>query len=87
MKIPMRYPLYVWKDEGSAYSASFPDLPGVYTAADELFELPSMAQEAVLAMYGASDAVLPTPSTIEQWEKDTQFQGGFWMQVTIRLPV
>jgi predicted RNase H-like HicB family nuclease len=86
MKTDMRYPLYVWKDEGSAYSASFPDLPDVFTAADELVDLPSMAQEAVMVMYGSSDAVLPEPSTIEQWEADKQFQGGFWMQVLIQLP-
>jgi hypothetical protein len=36
-------------------------------------------------MYGSSDAGLPQPSTIEQWEADKQFQSGFWMQVLIQL--
>lgn len=82
MKMNMFYPLYVWKDEHSAYGASFPDLPGVYTAADELTELPAMAQEAVDAMYAAGSP-LPPPSAVETWKHAEQYQDGFWMMVEI----
>ncbi|WP_179673220.1 type II toxin-antitoxin system HicB family antitoxin [Duganella sp. 1224] len=80
----MLYPLYVWKDDGSAYGASFPDFPGVHTAADELIDLPAMAQEAAWTMYEDGDSALPPPSTIESWLDDARFQDGFWMMVEIK---
>ena len=43
----MLYPVYVHKDEGSAYGLTFPDFPGCFSAADELADLSRMAQEAV----------------------------------------
>lgn len=79
----MLYPLYVWQEEGRAYGASFPDLPGVFTAADELNDLPAMAQEAVLAMYQDTSADVPKATTIEHWRDDAEFQDGFWMLVEI----
>jgi predicted RNase H-like HicB family nuclease len=79
----MLYPLYVWKDEHSAYGGTFPDLPGVNTAADTLDELPAMAQEAVLAMYDQSTAVIPPASTIERWHENADYTGGFWMLIDI----
>ncbi|WP_343733203.1 type II toxin-antitoxin system HicB family antitoxin [Duganella sp.] len=82
----MLYPLYVWKEEGSAYGGSFPDLPGVFTAADELTDLPAMAQEAVLAMYSDGNEELPKAATIDRWRDAPQFQDGFWMMVEINLP-
>lgn len=75
----MLYPLYVWKDEDSAYGGCFPDLPGVFTAADEVADLPLMAQEAVLA-HGEP---IPAATTIDHWRNDAQFHGGFWMLVEI----
>lgn len=42
----MLYPLYVHHDDGSAYGGTFPDFPGCFTAADDLADLPRMAQEA-----------------------------------------
>ena len=83
----MRYPLYVWKDEGSVYGGALPDLPGVFTAADELDDLPAMAQEAVLAMYEHADTSIPTASTIDRWREDQRFQNGFWMLVDIAAPL
>lgn len=80
----MLYPLYVWKDDNSSYGGSFPDLPGVNTAADELIDLPLMAQEAVWTMYDDGDINLPPPSTIESWHDDARFQNGFWMMVEIK---
>lgn len=81
----MLYPLYVWKDEASAFGGSFPDLPGVFTAAEALADLPAMAQEAVLARYEPDEAV-PPASSIDRWRDDEQFRDGFWMMVEISLP-
>jgi len=81
----MLYPLYVWKDTNSAYGATFPDLPGVNTASDELVDLPITAQEAVETLYEGEDAEIPAPSAIEQWTDDPNYQGGFWMMVNIDL--
>jgi len=81
----MFYPLYVHHDEGSAWSGEFPDMPGCFTAADELRDLPAMAQEAVEAHYGLDNDPLPEASTPEQWLKHPDYQGGFWLMVDIDL--
>lgn len=81
----MLYPLYVWKDSNSAYGGTFPDLPGAHTAADELHDLPAMAQEAVEAMFEGEDVEIPAASEIEKWKDDPDYQGGFWMMVDIDL--
>jgi predicted RNase H-like HicB family nuclease len=53
----------VHKDPDSAYGVSFPDLSGVFSAADEEEDIIANAMEA-LELY-AEDAELPEPSTIE----------------------
>lgn len=53
----------VHKDRDSAYGVSFPDLSGVFSAADEEEDIIANAMEA-LELY-AEDAELPEPSTIE----------------------
>jgi predicted RNase H-like HicB family nuclease len=78
----MLYPLYVWKDENSAYGGRFPDLPGVFTAADNLEDLPAMAQEAVEAMY-EGEAHIPDASTVEVWKKSREYKDGFWIMIAI----
>ena len=81
----MLYPLYVHHDEGSAWGGIFPDLPGCFTAADELADLPRMAQEAVEVHFDGEDIDIPAPTGIEQWKDDPDYQGGFWMLVEIDL--
>ncbi len=78
----MLYPLYVHKDDTSAYGASFPDLPGVFAAADDLNDLPAMAQEAVEAMF-EGEAHIPDAASIEYWKNSTDYADGFWMLVNI----
>ena len=78
----MLYPLYVHKDETSAYGASFPDLPGVFAAADDLSDLPAMAQEAVEAMF-EGEAHIPDAAPIDYWKNSTDYADGFWMLVNI----
>jgi len=81
----MLYPVYVRHDEGSAWGGIFPDLPGCFTAADELQDLPRAAQEAVEAHYGFDDETIPAPSTPDAWFGHPDYQGGIWMMVDIDL--
>ena len=81
----MLYPLYVHHDPGSAYGGNFPDFPGCFTAADELADLPRMAQEAVEAFFEGEDMEIPPPSDIDRWKDDEDLQGGFWLLVEIDL--
>ena len=81
----MLYPVYVHKDEGSAYGLTFPDFPGCFSAADELADLPSMAREAVEVYFDGEDMEIPAPSVPEQWATDERFEGGYWMLVEIDL--
>lgn len=79
----MLYPLYVWKDTNSAYGASFPDLPGVFTAADVLEDLPAMAQDAVETMFDGEETEVPSATSIDKWKDSPEFADGFWMMVDI----
>jgi len=82
----MLYPIYVHKDEGSAYGAIFPDVPGCFAAADDINTLPQAAQEAVEAHFGADNEPIPNPSTPDAWNNHEDYQdGGFWMLVDINL--
>lgn len=81
----MLYPLYVHHDEGSSYGGTFPDIPGCFTAADELADLPRMAQEAVEVHFDGEDIEIPPPSDITRWKDDADYQGGCWLLVDIDL--
>ncbi|GAB1409717.1 type II toxin-antitoxin system HicB family antitoxin [Desulfovibrionales bacterium] len=81
----MLYPVYVHKDEGSAYGLTFPDFPGCFSAADDLADLPAMAQEAVEVHFEGENMEIPAPSAPEQWSTDERFEGGYWMLVEIDL--
>jgi len=81
----MLYPVYVHHDEGSAWGAIVPDMPGVFTAADELEELPRMLQEAVELMYDDEPYGPPAAGSIEQYRHLDDYQGGFWMMLDVDL--
>lgn len=81
----MRYPVYVHKDTDSAYGVTFPDFPGCLSAADELADLPRMAQEAVEVYFEGEEMAITTPSAPEDWQDDERFQGGYWMLLDIDL--
>ncbi|QEA37712.1 type II toxin-antitoxin system HicB family antitoxin [Pistricoccus aurantiacus] len=81
----MLYPVYVHKDADSAYGITFPDFPGCFSAADELADLPRMAQEAVEVYFEGENLPIPAPSTPEDWQDDERFQNGYWMLLDIDL--
>lgn len=79
----MLYPVYVHKDEGSAYGATFPDFPGCFAAADDLQSLPRAAQEAFEAHFGADEDPIPAATAPDAWAGDADYQGGFWLLVDL----
>ncbi|MFW8566933.1 type II toxin-antitoxin system HicB family antitoxin [Orrella sp. 11846] len=82
----MLYPIFVHQDDKSAYGASFPDIPGCFTAADNIQDLPRSAQEAIETHFGADDDPIPEPSSPFQWINHPDYQdGGFWMLVDIDI--
>jgi len=85
MEKVMLYPVYVHHDEGCAYGAIVPDMPGVITAADTLEELNAMLQEAVELMYEDSPHVPPAASDIEKYRHMDDYQDGFWMLLDVDL--
>lgn len=81
----MFYPAYIHKDEDSAYGVTFPDFPGCFSAADDIANLPRLAQEAVEVHFEGEDFDIPAPSSPETWRNDDRFQDGYWMLLDIDL--
>ncbi len=68
----------VHKDQDSAFGISFPDLPSVFSAADEEDDLTANAIEALRLW--AEDETLPTPSSFEEISSGQMFASN-WLQV------
>lgn len=67
----MRYYIgLVHKDEGSSFGLSFPDVPGVFSAADDIADLVPEAADA-LALF-AEDEALPMPRSLEEMRRDPE---------------
>jgi predicted RNase H-like HicB family nuclease len=81
----MLYPVYVHKDPESAYGVTFPDFPGCFSAADELDEIPRLAQEAVEVHFEGEDVEIPSPTAIEELAADSTYEGGLWLLIDIDL--
>lgn len=81
----MLYPVYIHKDERSAYGAIVPDMPGVHAAADDLEGMAAAVQEAVELMYDGETLAPPRPDIVDKYRRKKEFQGGFWMLVEVDL--
>ena len=79
----MLYPVYVHRDQDSAYGLTFPDFEGCFSAADDLQDVERMAQEAVELHFDGEDMPLPAPSSPEKWDGDDRFEGGYWLLLNI----
>lgn len=80
------YYAIVHKDEDSAFGVSFPDLPGVFSAADEEDEIIDNAIEALRLW--AEDMQLPAPSSLEAVRERTDVrealaEGAFIVRVPL----
>jgi len=69
--IAMRYYIgLVHKDEGSSFGVSFPDVPGVFSAAEDMAELIPNAAEAL--GLSADDGPLPVARSVEEVRRDPE---------------
>ena len=78
----MIYPVYVHRDEGTAYGATVPDFEGCFAAADSLKDLAAAVQAAAEALFEGEDAGIPEPSDPEELNGE-EFQGGSWAFIDI----
>jgi predicted RNase H-like HicB family nuclease len=83
----MQYPLYVHRDGGTGFRASFPDFPRAEASGDSFGELKRNAQEVVELMYDHSEQLIPAPtcSTSELHTLDMDDGQGIWMFIEINL--
>lgn len=79
----MLYPVYVHKDEDSAFGATIPDFPGCFSAADNWEDLTTSIQEAVEVYCDGEDFAIPEPSSPDDYEGNPDFKGGTWVFVDI----
>ena len=76
------YHAIVHKDEDSAWGVHFPDLPGCFSAADDLADVQANASEAVMMYLEGEKA--PEPSAIEKirdMAADDLAEGAFLLAV------
>jgi len=82
----MLYPIYVHKgDAEHAHSISIPDFLGCFSAADNWDDIAIMVQEAVELYCEGEDMVIPTPSSLDDLVKNSDYNGGIWMMLDINL--
>jgi predicted RNase H-like HicB family nuclease len=72
----MRFPMIVYKSEGSGYGGLLPDFPGCYPMGETLDALAADAQDAVETwMDGEDPAIFPVPSSLEAVQASPDAQG------------
>lgn len=81
----MLYPVYVHKDENSAFGATIPDFPGCFSAADDWGELPQKVREAVELYFEGEDLPIPAASSISTLEVSVDYTGGQWVFIDINI--
>ena len=77
------YHAVVHKDEDSAFGVHFPDLPGCFSAADEIEDVIPNATEALSLWFEDSDGVFEPTSveTIREQASDDLAEGAFLVMV------
>ena len=72
----MRFPVIVYKSEGSGYGGLLPDFLGCYPMGETLDALAADAQDAVETwMDGEDPAIFPVPSSLEAVQASPDAQG------------
>jgi predicted RNase H-like HicB family nuclease len=76
------YHAVVHKDEDSAFGVQFPDLPGCFSAADEIEDVIPNAIEALSLWFEDADEVEPRPvEVVRQEVADDLAEGAFLIMV------
>jgi len=75
-EVVMRFPMIVYKSEGSGYGGLLPDFPGCYPMGETLDALTADVQGAVETwMEGEDAAIFPVPSSLEAVQASTDAVG------------
>ena len=81
----MLYPVYVHKDDGSAFGATVPDFSGCFSASDTWTDLPKMIQEAIELYCDGEDFSIPAPTPLDRLISNPDFTGGQWIFVDVDI--
>ena len=84
----MRYPVLLHKDIDSDYGVTIPDVKGCYSSGETIDKALSNAVEALhshLEILISDGHSVPTPSTIDTYQKHEDYQGGIWKYVDIHV--
>jgi predicted RNase H-like HicB family nuclease len=80
----MRFPMIVYKSEGSDYGGLLPDFPGCYPMGETLDALVADVQDAVETwMDGEDPAVFPVASSLEVVQASPDTQGRAFVLVDV----
>lgn len=85
----MDYIAIIYKEPKSDFGVSFPDFPGCITAGRTLDEAKDMALEALsghIEVMREAGASLPTPSSLEEVMRHSQFRNGVAFLVRVNGP-
>lgn len=84
----MKFSIVIHKDPASDYSVTVPDLPGCFSAGDNIEEAMNMAKEAIechiegLLLDGD---VIPKAKPIEKQKDNPEYKDGLWGIVEVDL--
>lgn len=84
----MRFPIVIHKEADSDYGVTIPDLPGCFSAGENMDEALSMAQEAMETHIEGmliDGEPIPLPQTIEFHMDNFDYNGGVWAIVEVDL--
>ena len=84
----MNYPIAIESEKGKAFAVEVPDLPGCFSAGDDLDEALENAREAVaFHIEGLLDAGLPVPKprTLVEHSGKRCYSGRTWAVVQVDL--
>jgi len=84
----MQYPIFIHKDEDSAYGVIVPDLPGCYSAGDTIEQAIQNTHEAIECHIEGlllDNESLPLKKSIEDHLEDPDFKNGVLAMVEIDI--
>lgn len=84
----MQYPIFIHKDENSAYGVIVPDLPGCYSAGDSMEEAVHNAREAIECHIEGlllDNESLPLKKAVEEHLDNSDFKNGVLALVEIDI--
>ncbi|MCL4267787.1 MAG: type II toxin-antitoxin system HicB family antitoxin [Anaerolineae bacterium] len=84
----MRFPVVIHKDADSDYGVTVPDLPGCFSAGENMDEALTMAREAIETHIEGmliDGEPIPSPKSIELYIDNPDYMGGVWAIVEVDI--